>query len=69
MPTLLNDLRLALRTFLKRPGFTVPVIVTLALGIGANTAVFTVVYNLLLKPFPFPEPERVVRVYDTPCGR
>jgi putative ABC transport system permease protein len=69
MPTLLNDVRLALRMFLKRPGFTVPVIVTLALGIGANTAVFTVVYNLLLKPFPFPEPERVVRVYDTPCGR
>lgn len=65
MATMLTDLRLALRWFVKRPGFTVPIIITLALGIGANTAVFSIVYNLLLKPFPFPEPDRVVRVYDT----
>jgi putative ABC transport system permease protein len=65
MTALFKDLQLALRTFLKRPGFTVPIVLTLALGIGANTAVFTVFSNLLLKPFAFPEPDRVVRVYDT----
>jgi predicted permease len=62
---MLTDVRLALRSFVKRPGFTIPIVLTLALGIGANTAVFSIVYSLLLKPFPFPEPDRVARVYDT----
>src|SRR5512140_8400 len=62
---LINDVRLALRSFVKRPGFSVPIVITLALGIGANTAVFSIVYSILLKPLPFPEPNRVVRVFDT----
>ena len=60
MENLLNDLRYGARTFLKRPGFLVIAVSTLALGIGATTAMFTVVNSVLLRPLQFPEPERIV---------
>ncbi|HEX6996325.1 MAG TPA: ABC transporter permease [Gammaproteobacteria bacterium] len=60
MDTLLHDLRLASRTLVKHPGFTFAAVVTLALGVGVNTAVFSVVDGVMLRPLPYPEPERVV---------
>ena len=64
MPTLLNDLRYALRTFLRTPGFTAIALLTLTLGIGANTAIFTVVNAVLLRALPFREPDRLMMVYE-----
>src|ERR1700741_3997549 len=61
METLIKDLRYGVRSFLKRPGFLFIAILTLPLGIGATTAMFTVVNSLLLRPLNFPEPERIVR--------
>src|ERR1044071_1969976 len=57
---MIKDLRFAVRTLLKRPGFLFIAIATLALGIGATTAMFTVVNSVLLRPLQFPEPERIV---------
>jgi putative ABC transport system permease protein len=62
MRLLLRDLRFGLRTLAKTPVFTCAVVLTLALGIGANTAVFTVTNALLLRPFPFGNPERIVSI-------
>jgi len=61
METLLNDVRYGVRSFLKRPGFLFIAISTLAVGIGATTAMFTMVNSLLLRPLNFPEPDRIVR--------
>ena len=65
MDTFLNDIRYAVRNLLKRPAFTIIAAITLALGIGANTAIFSSVYALLLKPLPFPDLDRVVAVWDS----
>ena len=69
MDTLLQDVRSAVRRLAGQRGFTVTALVTLALGIGANTAMFGIVYGLLLRPLPYPDADRVVRVGESLGGR
>ncbi len=61
---MIQDLKFAVRTLLHAPGFTIIAILTLAIGIGANSAIFSVVEGALLRPLPFPHPEQLVRIFE-----
>jgi putative ABC transport system permease protein len=65
MDRIIQDLRYGVRGLLRQPAFALTAILALALGIGANTAVFSVVYAVLLKPLPYPQPEALIYVHDT----
>ena len=66
MSSLLRDLRHAVRSLRQSPGFTIVAVLTLAVGIGANTAIFSFLDGLLLRPLPYPDADRIVRVMEKP---
>src|ERR1700758_465140 len=68
MNGLLKDIRYACRTLARSPGFTVIALLTLAIGIGANTAIFSFLDSVLLKPLPYADADRIVRVLEKPPG-
>src|SRR5919112_1750948 len=69
LETLWQDLRYGLRMLLRNPGFTLVAVVALALGVGANSAIFSVINSLLLRPLPFEQPDRLVQVWETIAQR
>ena len=62
---MLQDIRFALRTLSRSPGFSAVIVATLALGIGVNTAIFSLVNGMLLRRLPFHDPERLVTLWET----
>jgi putative ABC transport system permease protein len=68
MESLLQDLRFGARMLVKNPGFTLIAVLTLTLGIGANTAIFSAARDVLLRPLPFPEPERLIGIRESKVG-
>ena len=65
MDTIIKDIRYGLRSLLKRPGFTAIALIALALGIGANTAIFSLVNAVILQPLPYQDPDRLISVYGS----
>src|SRR5260370_29167870 len=63
LETIWNDLRYAVRALGRTPGFTVVIVLTLALAIGANSAIFSVIQGVLLRPLPYTQPDRIVRIF------
>lgn len=69
MNSILRDIRFGARNLLKRPGSTLVALITLALGIGVNTAIFSAVDSILLRPLPFKDPERIVSIWEQGLGQ
>src|SRR5262245_60961146 len=68
MESFIHDLRFGERTLVKQPGFTLIAVLMLEIGIGANTAIFSFVRGVLLRPLPFPEPERLIGIRESKVG-
>ena len=68
MHTLTQDVRYACRAFIKTPGFTIAAMLSLAIGVGANTAIFSVASALLLRPLPYADPDRLVILWNRSPG-
>ena len=69
MDTLFQDIRFGWRLLRRTPGFTLAAVLALALGVGATTAIFTVLDRVVLRPLPYPNPDRLAMVWDTNPGK
>lgn len=69
MDGVLRDIRLSIRGLRRSPGFALAVLLTLALGIGGNTAIFSVVDQVILRPLPYPDGDRLIRIYEQRLDR